>query len=184
MADIEVSKDIYSLSTETAKVNLGIREISTTRAPVLDRDLGVRKNKDDVLMNIIRGKLVSDIEGKCGENGYTKPGSVNVITISSGHCSDSYISFDVVYECMICSPVEGMVIECIAEEITESAGIRAEIDDQYTPLKIYIARDHHIKNEVFNSIEVGDKMKVRVFGIRYELNDRYISVIVQLLSKI
>ena len=35
-----------------------------------------------------------------------------------------------------------------------------------------------------NVIEVGDKMKVRVFGIRYELNDNYISVIVQLLSKI
>ena len=184
MADIEDTSEIYSVSTETAKVNISIRELSTIRGVVTEKEIGVRKDKDQVIMNIIQGKLSSEIEGKCGENGYTKPGSVNVITISSGHCSDSYISFDVVYECMICSPVEGMVIECIAEEITESAGIRAEIDDQYTPLKIYIARDHHIKNEVFNSIEVGDKMKVRVFGIRYELNDRYISVIVQLLSKI
>jgi hypothetical protein len=184
MADIEDTSEIYSVSTETAKVNVSIRELSTIRGVVTEKEIGVRKNKDEVIMNIIQGKLSSEVEGKCGENGYTKPGSVNVITISSGYCRDNYISFDVIYESMVCSPVEGMIIECMAKEITESAGIRAELDDENDPLKIYIARDHHIKNDVFNSIEVGDKIKVRVFGTRYELNDRYISVIVQLLSKV
>lgn len=185
MADVEDLGNIYSVSTENTTVNLGIRDLSTTfKKPVPERELGVRKDKDAVLMKIIHEKLAHEIEGKCGENGYVKPGSVNIITISNGYCQGNYISFGVVYECMVCSPVEGTIIECVAREITESAGIRGELEDIDAPLKIYIARDHHIKNEVFNSVVIGDRLRVRVFGIRYELNDLYISVIVQLLAKV
>ena len=86
MADVEDLGNIYSVSTENTTVNLGIRDLSTTfKKPVPERELGVRKDKDAVLMKIIHEKLAHEIEGKCGENGYVNPGSVNIITISNAY---------------------------------------------------------------------------------------------------
>ena len=48
--------------------------------------------------------------------------------------------FEVVFECQVCCPVEGMHIDCIAEEITETAGIRAETVDKPSPVVVYVAR--------------------------------------------
>ena len=175
--------DIYTISTQTTKIQLKISDISSKRNTSLD-GTGQRINKDELLRKMINDRLTNDLEGKCGENGYIKHDSINVISLSGGYCHEQYIVFDVVYECMACCPVDGMIIECVAREVTESAGVRAELDDIHNPLKIYIARDHHIKNELFHTIVVGDTIRVRVFGSRYELNDKYISVIVELLSKV
>lgn len=175
--------DIYTVSTQTTKIQLNINEISFKRNTSLD-GTGQRIDKDELLRRIINTRLIHELEGKCGENGYIKPDSVNVISLSGGYCNEQYIVFNVVYECMVCCPVDGMIIECIAREVTESAGVRAELDDINNPLKIYIARDHHITNELFHTIAVDDTIRVRVFGSRYELNDKYISVIVELLSKV
>ena len=57
------------------------------------------------------------------------------------------------------------------------AGIRAETDEQSSPVVVFIARDHHHNNETFSEIKVDDSINMRVIGIRYELNDKYISVI-------
>ena len=46
----------------------------------------------------------------------------------------------------ICLPIEGMLIDCVAKNITK-AGIKAEIDADVTPVIIFIARDHHYSNE-------------------------------------
>uniref|UniRef100_A0A6C0BQ02 Uncharacterized protein n=1 Tax=viral metagenome TaxID=1070528 RepID=A0A6C0BQ02_9ZZZZ len=178
--------DIYSVSTECTKIRVNIRDISSKRVPGPDEEVRPRfaKERDTELKKMIHSRLSNELEGKCGENGYVQPGSTNVLSISGGYCFENYIVFDVVYECMICSPVEGMILQCIAREVTESAGVRAELDDVNNPMKIYIARDHHIKNELFHTIAIDDVLKVRVFGSRYELNDKHISVIVELLSKI
>ena len=129
------------------------------------------------------GRIISkEIDGRCIVAGYVKPGSVKILTYSSGQCLSSDVVFEVVFECLVCCPVEGMHIKCVAEEITETAGIRAETEEKPSPVVIYVARDHHISNALFPAVKAGDSIKVRVIGQRFELNDKYVSVIAELIE--
>ena len=121
-------------------------------------------------------------EGKCLVEGYIKPKSSKIITFSSGVISGDNISFEVVFECMICNPVEGMNIMCVAKNITK-AGIRAEsATETPSPIVVFIARDHHFNNNKFINIHEGDMLQIRVIGQRFELNDSYISIIGELIN--
>ena len=129
-------------------------------------------------------KVISErCEGKCIPEGFVKPQSIEILTYSSGNVMGQNVEFYVVYECLICNPVEGMVIDCMTKTITK-AGIHAEVVDEKgnIPITIFVARDHHYKNAYFNEIKENEKIQVRVVGIRYELNDTYISVISKLLD--
>ena len=117
-------------------------------------------------------------EGRCISEGFIKPGSVKVITYSSGNILNANVEFQTVYECMICYPVEGMKMECVAKTITK-AGVHAEVidEDGTIPVTVFIARDHHFTQKNFSTIKEGDKLTVSVIGCRFELNDNYVSVI-------
>ena len=75
-------------------------------------------------------------------------------------------------------PVEGNLIECVAKTITK-AGIHGEVidDNGNIPINVFIARDHHISDNYFTTIKEGNKFLASVIGVRFELNDPYISVI-------
>jgi hypothetical protein len=74
-----------------------------------------------------------------------------------------------------------MNLNCIAKNITK-AGIRAEsADEQPSPFVLFVARDHYYSSEYFNSIEENEKFIATVIAQRFELNDRYVSVIAQLV---
>jgi len=125
--------------------------------------------------------ISSSIEGKCVVEGFVKPNSVHILTYSSGIIQAEYIVFDVAFECEICSPVEGMHIDCVVKNITK-AGVRAETSEVPTPIIIFIARDHHYKSSYFSDIKPEQNIKVKVIGQRFELNDKYISIIAELLE--
>ena len=151
--------------------------------PLLETDVihipfnKVGKNIND----IIKKKLVDKIEGKCMKDGFIEPGSTDIITISSGTLVNSYVKYIVAYQSNVCFPVENMVIECTAKNITK-AGIKATITKYTkTPMVIFVARDHHYNNDKFNSIEENDVIRVKIIGQRFELNDEYISVIAEIV---
>jgi hypothetical protein len=78
--------------------------------------------------------------------------------------------------------VEGMLIQCVAKNITK-AGIRAESANEVpSPVVVFIAKDHHFNNEYFADVKEGDKINVRVIGQRFELNDKYISIIAEIVK--
>ena len=135
------------------------------------------------IKEIIEENIKSNFEGKCLVEGFIKPNSTKIITYSSGIIyRGSSISFEVVFECEVCFPVEGMLISCFAKNITK-AGIRAESAyDVPTPVVIFIAKDHHYNISYFNEVKEGDKINVRVIGQRFELNDKYVSVIGELMK--
>ena len=74
-----------------------------------------------------------------------------------------------------------MLINCKATNITK-AGIRAETPDEISPVVIFVARDHHYMSSYFTNVKEGEDIVVRVIGQRYELNDKYISVIAELVE--
>ena len=133
----------------------------------------------------IKHTISTKIEGKCIVEGYVRPGSIQIINISSGTLQGRFVEFIVVFECNICCPVEGMLIKCYAKNITQ-AGIRAftSLDEKKSPVIIYVSRDHHSSNTYFNSIHEKDAIRIRVIGQRFELNDKQVSIIGELLPKV
>ena len=159
-------QNIYSRSLLTRKIVLPINYIG--------------KNLDDIIEEYIH----NNFEGKCVVEGYVKPNSVKIIRYSSGLIErGNNIIFEVVFECDICFPVEGMLVSCIVKNIVK-AGIRAESSNEMpSPIIVFVAKDHHFTNQQFNEIQVNDTITVRVIGQRFELNDKYISIIGELVKE-
>ena len=131
---------------------------------------------------ILETTIQAHYEGKCSVEGYIKKDSCKLITYSSGLVQATNVKFEVVFECMIACPVEGMRINCTVTNITK-AGIRAEsADDNPSPIIVFITRDHHYNSEHFSTIKEKDIIEIRVIGQRFELNDKYISIIASLIE--
>jgi len=129
----------------------------------------------------IEKNIIFNFEGKCVVEGFIKPNSSKIVTYSSGLIQGTNIAFEVVFECEICCPVEGMLISCVAKNITK-AGVRAEsADETPSPVVVFVARDHHFSVSQFSNIQEGDKFVARVIGQRFELNDKYVSIIAELV---
>jgi len=159
---VDVNREIYANSLITKIIVVPITHIG--------------KN----IKELIRQKLAKEIEGKCITDGYVQPNSIQIYNLSSGIIQSENVKFEAVFECKICLPVEGMIIECIAKNITK-AGIRAELDMKDSPIVLFIARDHNYLTNEFSLVNENDKIKVRIIGKRFELNDTYISIIAQLI---
>ena len=155
---------IYTKMMLSKKVALDIKSID--------------KNITDTLLQHLNKRY----SGKCIDEGYVKPTSIEIISYSSGLVKSKIIEFDVVFECFICHLVEGMEVRCVARNITK-AGIKAELPIDYNPVIIFIARDHHHTFEGFNNIVEEDQIVVRIIGQRYELNDTQICAIAELVNK-
>jgi DNA-directed RNA polymerase subunit E'/Rpb7 len=117
-------------------------------------------------------------EGKCIVEGFVKSQSTKIVTFSSGEITrGNMITFVVTFECEICYPVEGMIISCIAQNITK-AGIKAgSADETPSPIVVFVAKDHNFNNEYFSQIKIDEIFNIRVIGQRFELNDDYVSVL-------
>lgn len=160
------SKNVYSLYN---KIIIS-KKISI---PMLNIGANLKNNLQKIIEN--------SITGKCINEGFIKPNSVEVISYSNGLVEQNNIVFQVVFECLSCNPVEGQKINCLVKNITK-AGIRAEVDDENNPLVIFLARDHNYLNKLFSTIKENQEITVRVIGQRFELNDKNISIIANLLN--
>ena len=154
---------IYSRSLITSSITLPITSIG--------------KNIQETIEKTISNKF----EGKCVVEGFIQPNSSKVITFSSGIVKGVYIMFEDVFECQVCCPVEGMLIKCNVKNKTQ-AGIRALIDEEKSPVVVYLSRDHHYNNKYFNTVKENDEIMIRVIGQRYELNDEHVSVIGEIIE--
>ena len=156
-------RTVYSLSQITKKIALPINAIGRN------------------LQQTIEETIAAMVEGRCIVEGYVKPHSVRVITYSSGLIKGTEVVFDVVFECEVCFPVAGMLFNCIAKNITK-AGIRAESADEIpSPFVLFVARDHYYASDYFNSVEENEKFTARVIAQRFELNDKYVSIIAEIV---
>ena len=156
---------LYIKNIISKKLSLPIKYVGTNIAEILEQILS------------------NNFEGRCCIEGYVKRGSVKIVTFSSGTVLGNCIIFTVVFEYLVCNPPQGMRISCAVKNIT-NAGILAHTDEgEYSPLNIFIARDHHYNVSYFSELKDGDIIMVRVIGQRFELNDPFVSVIGELELK-
>ena len=158
--------DVYIMSTLTMRIPLTMNEIGRNIKQNLER------------------MISKSIEGRCVAEGFIKPGTINVVSFSSGTINNNKVEFQTVFECKICYPVEGMWIECMTKTITK-AGVHAEVVDKEgnIPITVFVARDHHYTDRQFSMLKEGEKIIVRIVGVRFELNDPYICVIGKLMDQ-
>jgi len=154
---------VYMRSVLDTKITLAITEIGKN----------IKQN--------LEVKAAGKVSNRCISEGYIKPDSVKILSYSSGMVMAENIEFHVVYECMVCLPVEGMLIECICKTVTK-AGIHAQVIDSEgnMPVTVFVARDHHHLDSRFDGVKEGANIVVRVIGIRFELNDSFICAIAKL----
>ena len=135
------------------------------------------------LQSTIEAYVKKDIEGRCIKEGFVKPDSTKIITFSSGIIErGNIINFNVVFECDICFPVEGMLISCVVTNVNKAGIQAASSDEQPSPIVVFIARDHSFNTKGFSDVKEGDKCTIRVIGQRFELNDGKVSIIAELVK--
>ena len=134
------------------------------------------------LMDIIKQKIANSVEGKCIVEGFVKPESTKIISFSSGIIKADTILFDIIFECQVFFPVEGMLLQGLAKNITK-AGIKAESQDNHpSPFIVFVSRDHQNMDPEFLAVNENATFTARVIGQRFELNDKYISIIAELVE--
>jgi DNA-directed RNA polymerase subunit E'/Rpb7 len=144
-------------------------------------EIGQTKTREN-----LKSSIVKKIEGKCTEEGYIRPGSVEVKQYSAGIVKGDMVEFTVVFQCYSSNPVEGTIIECVVKSITK-AGIHAEARDHLgnVPVTVFIARDHFVEKKAFQEVtetSLEKKVFVKVIGSRFELNDDCVEVLGELIQ--
>jgi len=163
----KILESVYSRCMITKKVTL----------PVYSVGQDIKKT--------IESNLKANYEGKCIVEGFVRPGTIKILTFSSGLIENGKdVTFEVVFECEVCFLVEGQLLSCKALNINK-AGIRAVTANdskEKSPVVVFISRDHHFNKKYFQSINEGDVFTARVIGQRFELFDEYVGVIAQLVE--
>lgn len=133
------------------------------------------------------------IMGKCHKEGFISFKYVKIIDYSSAVLQGNKAHFDVKYEFDICYPYEDMELYCEIESITK-IGIKGIIskNKKRNPYIVFASRIHNpeafaseddqdVENQDENSYNIGDIIKVRVIGNKFEVNDPHISLLTKIV---
>jgi DNA-directed RNA polymerase subunit E'/Rpb7 len=169
------------ITTATSSSDCYSECILSRRVTIPFKDIGRGNDIKMVLTRHVRNQ----IENRCTIEGFVHPDTCRVITHSSGTISGSNIVFDVAFNCSVFAPAEGAILVCSVKSVTH-AGILAGINGvkKVEPVVVYVLREHHSgdTDDYFNSIKPDAVIRVKVIGQRFELNDKHVSVIGELLK--
>lgn len=156
---------VYIMSMLSKKIVLKITEINGS----------IKQN--------LEKKIKYGIEGKCIAEGFIRPKTVEIVSYSCGLVKDDHIEFQVIYKCLVCNPIKDFEVDCKVKNITK-AGIHAEVKDNdgNIPITIFVARDHNYTNTLFDKVEPDVLIRVKIIGVRFELNDPFITAIAQIIN--
>lgn len=141
------------------------------QVPLTPKDL---RNEIKNIDALLEQKLQAKLEGRCSRHGYVLPGSIQILSRSMGMVEKGRftgsILFHVQAEGQVLNPPDGLVIE--GEVIRKNKmGIYVNYQDA---IRIIVPRDLNIGNEEFESIGVGEMIKVEIKKSRFQVNDEYI----------
>lgn len=146
-------------------------------------------NPEDInnkIDDILYQKLAEDIEGRCIKDGYVKTGSVQIVDRSLGEILVGHFTGDILYNLVytvdVCNPLEGSVITAKVVNINKMGVLANAGEGIPPPLHILLAKQHHIDNEMFEALEEGMDINIKILGKRFEYGDNQISIIATLES--
>eukprot|EP00873_Tetraselmis_striata_P027016 jgi/Tetstr1/447280/TSEL_034717.t1 len=134
------------------------------------------------LMDVIEIRARSDLEGKCGPQGYIRPGSTKILHHGKGELVDidfgkSYM-FTLKLKCEICNPLRGLRFKAIVQAhnkvgVLAEGGFFDNFGNLVPVLEVVVIKDTvMLQNEIpTEELEVGDEVNIEVLGRVYELHD-------------
>jgi DNA-directed RNA polymerase subunit E'/Rpb7 len=130
------------------------------------------------IKDVLARKIANEVENRCIEEGFVRPGSVALLTHSAGLLAPDNIYFMCAYAADVCMPLEGARMQCVVRTITK-AGIHAQVVDEggTAPITVFVAKEYHHSDSHFGTVREGDTITVTVVGARFEINDVCVCVI-------
>lgn len=161
---------------ESTDTTLFIESLLEKRITLLIQDLDA--NIKENIIRIIRQRFT----GKCIEEGFVLPSSIDLKTYSCGKLGPGGTIVVVQFTCMVCNPGPGIIIPCMVTDITK-AGVHAMYilpdDNNIKPISVYILRDHEFRSDKFDKVKKGDMIQARILGSRFELDDPCINAVAE-----
>jgi len=123
---------------------------------------------------LLEEKLSSRLEGKCSRHGFVKPGSVKIMSRSMGSVERGRFTGDLLFyiqaEGTVLNPPDGHILE--GEIIRKNKmGLYVNYNDA---IRVIVPRDVNIGNEEFESVDIGESVRVEIKKSRFQVNDEYI----------
>lgn len=144
---------------------------------VMEVDIPLQHVNEHLLTSTFETILASKIDGKCINEGYVKPHSIQVNSFSGGRVQGENIRFYVCFDCQVFLPSSGMHLRSKVINVTK-AGIQAvSADEEPSPYRLFVARDHFYDSNLFARLKVGHVFVGKVLTFRYELEDEHVSLI-------
>ena len=154
----------------------------------------------DNIERILGRKLVVLLSGKCIKEGYVprNPDKIKLLSYSAALIQGELLEFDVCVECEVCFPYEDLILNKCRVKETSAAGIRAEIrirradadddddeadadaedeedDDAEVPIVVFIQGNQE-------KSKPGKLINVKVIDKRFTVNDKFITVIAEIVE--
>jgi len=125
---------------------------------------------NDLLLN----KLKTRLENKCSRNGFVLADTLKILSRSLGKATNGRFvgdyNFYVQLQGSVLNPPDGIVIE--GEVISKNKmGLYMNYKNA---IRVIVPRDLHIGNEEFDSVNVGNIIKVEIKKSRFQVNDNSI----------
>ena len=125
---------------------------------------------DQILLN----KLKERLEQKCSPHGYVLPGTLELLTRSAGMVDSGRFSGDWAFlvkaKGKVLNPPEGTSVEVEILKINKM-GLYAVYENA---IRIMVPRDLHLGDDDFESLNVGERIRVEIQKSRFQLQDPFI----------
>jgi len=123
---------------------------------------------------VLEERLRTRLEGRCSRHGFVVPDSVKILSRSMGMVERGRFTGSVIFQVQsegsVLNPPDGFVLE--GEVIRKNKmGLYVNYMDA---IRIIVPRDVNIGNDEFESVDVGDFIKVEIKKSRFQINDEYI----------
>jgi DNA-directed RNA polymerase subunit E'/Rpb7 len=150
------------------------------KIPITPRDLSRGSVQ---IENLISEKLALKLEGRCSLHGFVLPGTLKLLSRSVGYIEKGRNTGDIVYhiqaEGNVIYPPDGTVLQ--GEVLRKNKmGMFVNYKDA---VRIILPRDLHIGNEEFDTLQLGEVVKVEIKKSRFQVNDEYILSVGMYLGK-
>ena len=143
-----------------------------TKVSITPKDLNtlISKPMDELLLEKVTAKL----ENKCSSHGFVLPGTIKLVSRSVGYFEAARFTGDAVYyvkaEGQVIYPTDGY--EVVGEVIRKNKmGLYVV---HRNAIRIQVPRDLHIGSEEYESVEIGDRVKVILRRSKFQVNDEFI----------
>lgn len=133
------------------------------------------------IQSSLLSQLKSQIEGRCGTEGYVQPKTSVILDYSLGRLNilKSGVTYQVRFQADICYPRKGQILR-VPVIFRSKIGVHAE----QSPLRVLLPRDLHIGNPEFESIQEKDEIEFEVLGAEFKQNDEQVFVLGKLIKRI